>query len=277
MADVLQHYRKLCGSLEDATRWACAIEAIAPKLGNVHPAACFDDLTITHFLSAGEILAHSIETCQTLGKIVLTAVGQSQKQFGTNINLGISLLIAPLALARRRGVEVSQVLSDLTAQDAADVYAAIALANPGGMGRSEQMDIHQQPPASLLAAMQVSRNRDLIAKQYSDNFCDIFEIVIPAILAGIDQEGDMLLGVRRAQIMILAKLGDSLIERKCGSVVATEVRRRAAEIVILDDSDTAWKALREFDCWMREDGNRRNPGATADLIAAGLFELFCGV
>ena len=30
-------------------------------------------------------------------------------------------------------------------------------------------------------------------------------------------------------------------------------------------------AAADFDFWLRADGNRRNPGATADLVAAALF------
>ena len=30
-------------------------------------------------------------------------------------------------------------------------------------------------------------------------------------------------------------------------------------------------ALADLDFWLRSDGHRRNPGTTADLIAAGLF------
>ena len=32
-----------------------------------------------------------------------------------------------------------------------------------------------------------------------------------------------------------------------------------------------YEALADFDFWLRADGHRRNPGATADLIAAALF------
>jgi triphosphoribosyl-dephospho-CoA synthase len=35
--------------------------------------------------------------------------------------------------------------------------------------------------------------------------------------------------------------------------------------------DNYLRALSEFDFWLRSDGHRRNPGTTADLIAAGLF------
>jgi triphosphoribosyl-dephospho-CoA synthase len=39
-----------------------------------------------------------------------------------------------------------------------------------------------------------------------------------------------------------------------------------------DRFEKNWQAL---DKWMREEGHRRNPGTTADLIAAGLFVLLC--
>jgi triphosphoribosyl-dephospho-CoA synthase len=32
-----------------------------------------------------------------------------------------------------------------------------------------------------------------------------------------------------------------------------------------------WRAVSDLDFWLRSDGNRRNPGTTADLIAAALF------
>jgi triphosphoribosyl-dephospho-CoA synthase len=31
------------------------------------------------------------------------------------------------------------------------------------------------------------------------------------------------------------------------------------------------EAFADFDAWLRADGNQRNPGATADLVAASLF------
>jgi triphosphoribosyl-dephospho-CoA synthase len=31
------------------------------------------------------------------------------------------------------------------------------------------------------------------------------------------------------------------------------------------------RAVADLDFWLRSDGHRRNPGTTADLVAAGLF------
>ena len=38
-------------------------------------------------------------------------------------------------------------------------------------------------------------------------------------------------------------------------------------------SDPYRRQLADLDFWLRCDGHRRNPGTTADLIAAGLFVL----
>ena len=35
--------------------------------------------------------------------------------------------------------------------------------------------------------------------------------------------------------------------------------------------DPYYEAAADFDFWLRADGNRRNPGTTADLVAAALF------
>ncbi|MEI8019037.1 MAG: triphosphoribosyl-dephospho-CoA synthase, partial [Schlesneria sp.] len=66
---------------------------------------------------------------------------------------------------------------------------------------------------------------------------------------------------------------DTLIARKCGWAIAEEASLRAR--MLIDDTGVDFKLdpgrLGEFDAWLRADGHRRNPGTTADLIAATLF------
>ena len=45
------------------------------------------------------------------------------------------------------------VLHSLTADDCRLVYAAIRLAQPAGLGKVEDMDVSDEPPQDLLAAM----------------------------------------------------------------------------------------------------------------------------
>ena len=79
----------------------------------------------------------------------------------------------------------------------------------------------------------------------------------------------------RAFLLLLTTTPDSLILRKCGLATAQEASARAAAVLKSGehDSDEYKHAFAEFDAWLRADGHRRNPGTTADLIAAGLFVL----
>jgi triphosphoribosyl-dephospho-CoA synthase len=69
---------------------------------------------------------------------------------------------------------------------------------------------------------------------------------------------------------------DSLIARKCGAEVARESAERAARSLAAGPpgSEVYANELIQLDAWLRADGHRRNPGTTADLIAAGLFAAF---
>ena len=49
--------------------------------------------------------------------------------------------------------------------------------------------------------------------------------------------------------------------------------RRTCSTAGLPGDDAYRSAVADFDFWLRADGHRRNPGTTADLIAAGLFVL----
>ena len=80
-------------------------------------------------------------------------------------------------------------------------------------------------------------------------------------------------------VALMADQADSLIERKCGSEVARNSQTLAArandilesDVPSVDQQESYWAAVGELDFWLRSDGHRRNPGTTADLVAASLF------
>jgi Triphosphoribosyl-dephospho-CoA synthetase len=74
--------------------------------------------------------------------------------------------------------------------------------------------------------------------------------------------------VIRCHLAFMAAIPDTLIGRKLGAETALESQRRAQ--VVLDRNCGA-EAVEELDAWLRADGNKRNPGASADLTAASLF------
>src|SRR5919202_2559750 len=99
------------------------------------------------------------------------AVKQAPRRVaGANTNLGIALLLAPLARAALTGADVGQVLNGLTVADAEAAYAAIRLAAPGGLEAPVEHDVRDAPAVTLLAAMTAAAERDSIAAEYSHDF-----------------------------------------------------------------------------------------------------------
>jgi triphosphoribosyl-dephospho-CoA synthase len=258
---------------------ACLWEACASKLGNVHRAADFEDLTFVDFAMSAVAMGPAFDAAAHgagLGETVLSAVRATRKTVATNTYLGSVLLMAPIAMARSEpslpeGVE--HVLQSLDADDARLVYEAIRLAVPGGLGRVEEADIADEPPNDLLHAMRLAADRDLVARQYTNGFREVFDVVVPAIRAGQDRRWPLGQTIVRTQMQLMSEFPDSLIARKCGATIAQKSADLArAALTAGEPGDEAYeRALADLDFWLRSDGHRRNPGTTADLIAAGLF------
>ncbi|MBI3860767.1 MAG: triphosphoribosyl-dephospho-CoA synthase [Planctomycetia bacterium] len=267
--------------LEDQIRAACILEATARKAGNVHPLRSFSDLTYDDFVGSANVVAPILaRTAESgVGLAVRDAVAATQKRVGRNTNLGIMLLLAPLA-AMPHGVRlvdgIEAVLAGLTRRDAELVYEAIRLANPGGLGRVSEQDIAEQPTQSLRDVMALAADRDLIARQYVENFSLVLDFGLPYLARTTDFAQHWEPAIVGLQLEIMALHADSLIVRKCGREVADEASQRARAVLAAAQPGTrqAQESLIEFDLWLRADGNKRNPGTTADLIAASLFAAF---
>lgn len=265
-------------SIGQCATLACLLEVAAPKVGNVHRGADFEDLSLEDFLVAAVAIAPAMEAAsrQPLGDTVLQAIQASRSVLSTNVNLGMVLLIAPLATVDRpRALNegIREVLAGLSAADARQVYAAIRLAEPGGMGKVDQYDLEASPPADLMAAMRSAAERDLVARQYAHGFSDVLERALPWLVQGVEQGWTISQAIVRAHLQVMAQQPDTLISRKCGMETAQRAAAMAADALaagVPGDEDYQ-AALAELDFWLRADGHRRNPGASADLIAAALF------
>jgi triphosphoribosyl-dephospho-CoA synthase len=265
-------------SIGQCATLACLLEVAAPKVGNVHRGADFEDLSLENFLVAAVAIAPAMEAAsrQPLGDTVLQAVQASRSVLSTNVNLGMVLLIAPLAAVdRRRALNegIRQVLGQLTDDDARKVYAAIRLAEPGGMGKVDQYDLASPPPADLMTAMRSASERDLVARQYAHDFSDVLERALPWLAQGIERGWTISQATVRAHLQVMAQCPDTLIARKCGLETAQRAAAMAADALAagLPGDEDYEAALAQLDFWLRADGHRRNPGASADLIAAALF------
>lgn len=257
---------------------ACVWEVTARKVGNVHRFADFKQTSYLDFvLSAVAIASHfNDQRVYHVGQTINSAVKATITAVGQNTNLGILLLLAPLCAVEeqtpiRQGVE--KVLNNLTQRDAKLVFEAIRSAKPGGLGEATEQDVRHEPTVTLLEAMKLAANRDMIARQYANGFADVFDFGLPIFLQSFEQFGCIEAAIINSQLRWLAEYPDSLIARKNGQTIADDVQKRALEvwnrggIMTIDGR----RAGIQFDQHLRTNENKLNPGTTADLIAACLF------
>ncbi|MDD5558459.1 triphosphoribosyl-dephospho-CoA synthase [Candidatus Methylomirabilis sp.] len=263
-------------------QFACLLEVSADKPGNVTPFADFADTRYTDFLASSIILGLTLRKAATVatGSLVLNAVRETKRLVGRNTNLGIALLFAPLTKAAvRRGhrplrSRLRSILTSLTPIDGQRVYEAIRLAAPGGLGDADQFDVsatHGRVP--LLEVMRAAADRDSIAREYVTDFEITFTIGAPALERYLQESDDQEPAVIQTYLTLLSRVPDSLIARKCGTREAGRISREAGKILAVGGAFTqeGRRKLQQWDRALRRDGNRLNPGTTADLTASALF------
>jgi triphosphoribosyl-dephospho-CoA synthase len=292
-----------------AAQLACLLEVSAPKPGNVSPGRHFADLRYEDFLVSAVAIGEPLAGAGTrpLGATVRLAIEATRRWARTNTNLGIVLLLAPLARAAMDafgengvgghlkrtpaidGAQVSslndlrphflrphlrRVLDDTDVQDARDVYAAIRLASPGGLGVAETQDIAAEPTISLLEAMRLAAHRDGVAREYATAFATTFELGVPVLEQARRDGLSWDDAVVETFLRLLAEAPDTHVARRGGHAAAKAVTERAQRALRAGGvrSAAGRNAIDEMDRSLRAaDNNIGNPGTAADLTAAAIF------
>ncbi len=264
-----------------AVQLACLLEASAPKPGNVSPGRDFHDTTYADFLASAAAIGPAFLAAggQPVGATVLAAVQATRAWTRANTNLGIILLLAPLAraAARHAGLplrEAAQVeLAALTVEDAELAYEAIRVAAPGGLGSAPTEDVATRPTVTLREAMRLAAGRDGVAAEYVTGYARTFGTGAPAIARALEGGLGWSDAVVEGYLALLAEAPDTLVARKLGPAAAEAVRRDAAAVLAVGGTRTeaGRRGLASLDAALRDPANRRNPGTTADLTAAALF------
>jgi triphosphoribosyl-dephospho-CoA synthase len=268
------------GEVAAAGQLACLVEAGAPKPGNVSPGRHFRDTRYEDFVASAVAIGPALAAAgrQALGSTILHAVSATNQWTTSNTNLGIILLLSPLARAAlhsegglRDGVR--EVLSATTVADAAEVYEAIRRTRPGGLGSSASEDVSATPTVPLRDAMALAADRDSVAREYATDFATTFEIGVAALRAARSAGLGWSEATVETFLRLLATRPDTLIARKLGAAAAATVSRRAREVEDAGGARTeaGREALEAFDDELRSPNNAYNPGTTADLTCAALF------
>jgi len=268
------------GEVAAAGQLACLIEAGAPKPGNVSPGRHFHDTRYEDFVASAVAIGPALAAAgrQSVGSTVLHAVTATAEWASSNTNLGMILLLAPLARAalHAQGAlrdELREVLVATTVADATEVYDAIRIARPGGLGSSFREDVAAAPTVTLREAMLLAADRDSVAREYATDFAATFDIGVPALRSARSAGLPWSEATVETFLRLLATMPDTLIARKLGTAAAAGVSRRAREVEDAGGvrTEAGRAAVEAFDDELRSPNNAYNPGTTADLTCAALF------
>jgi triphosphoribosyl-dephospho-CoA synthase len=284
--------RVVAADIAAAAQLACLLEVTACKPGNVSPACRFEDSSYEDFLASAAAIGGPLMDAgaRPLGATIRLAVDATRRWTSSNTNLGIVLLLVPLARAAHlHSSEVSGfsrtfrdvlrgVLDATTVEDARDVYAAIRCAAPGGLARVAEQDITDEPDVALLEAMRLAADRDGIAREYTTAFDVTFETGVPALDRARRDGLSWIDAVVETYLTLLATAHDTHVARRGGAALAAEVSRRARAVLDAGGvrSREGRQAIDEMDRALRDPQHIANPGTTADLTAAAIFVVLLG-
>lgn len=264
-----------------AAQLACLLEVSAPKPGNVSPGRDFEDLCYEDFLASAAAIGRSFAAIaeRPLGSTIFQAVQATMAWTRSNSNLGIILLLAPLARAAASpgSTELREALRSVvessTVDDAREVYAAIRAAAPGGLGKADAEDVADEPTRTLREVMQLAADRDGIAREYATGFEVTFETGAPALRRARAEGLSWSDAVIETYLTVLAGSPDTHIARRAGAAAAAEVSRAAQAVLTAGGvrSQAGREAIEAMDRQLRTADHLRNPGTTADLTAAAIF------
>jgi triphosphoribosyl-dephospho-CoA synthase len=252
-----------------AAQLACVLEVGAEKPGNITPSHDFDDTSYEDMLRCAIAAGPELVAERGVGETILAVVEASRHVAPSNTNLGIALLLAPLAKAALGGgplrARLGETLRALDVADARAAYAAIRLAGAGGLDERVEHDVRSEPAVGLREAMASAAERDSIAAEYVTDFALTFETGLPALAEALGHGMAVRDAIVELHLRLLAHTPDTLIARKAGPEAAARVSAGAREVL------AGRQALQSFDASLRTQGNKLNPGTTADLVTATLF------
>lgn len=290
---------------------AILFEVSADKPGNVNLIVGFEGTRYEHFLASAVAATPSFERAAKrgvevsrgeihisdvgLGRIIKDCVADINAwQRGGNTLLGTVILLSPIAVAAgmtptkeehffeipKLRENVKLVVESTTPEDAVDVYEAIKIANPSGLGVVPELDINdpdsvnkiRREKISLYDVFIIASKYDAVCSEWIKNYPITFDVAYPYLVEQIRKTKNLNVAIIHTFLKVLAEHPDTFIARKTGIEKAREVSSMAKEALKLGGLETSRgkETLRKFDLKLRKSSNLLNPGTTADIIAAAL-------
>ncbi len=263
----------------------CDIDALKP--GNVGRHGAGHGMECADFIRSAQAVTPILcDRRLDIGKKILSSVKATMAEVQCNTNLGMVLLIAPIIqVFQQHGPQayfrhtVTSTLKSLGRQEAQDIFAAIRLANPGGLGKVDKYDVNSPLDIDIYSAMEAAQDRDLVARQYVNGYREVTNIGVKCLRDHHDRWNSVEWAVVACYLMYMASFPDSHIRRKYGIETAHQVRKRTKPVLeqfmSYDNPEDARKTLMHFDRELKASG--LNPGACADLTVASLLLFRLGI
>ncbi len=302
-------------SLDDLLRClslASLLEVVGwPKPGNVHRTQNHNKTRFEHFMAGIVAVQPNFRVfCKTifqksfmneedykkveLGQFYKKAVEEMIRwQDGGNVLLGHILILAPLAVAaiicmKKLQTNISdfkkflnKIIDNTSVTDTINLYQAIRLCNPGGLGKVEKYDINDDHSFSelkinkinLKKIFELSKEYDLISLEYSTGFNIILNEGLPYFVNNFSQYGDINIATVNTYLKLLSLNPDTLVIRKSGYDLALNISNAASNILEYGGISTekGLKLTIDLDRKLHAKKGKLNPGTTADLICGVIF------
>ena len=308
-----------------------------PKPGNVHKFHDFPNTKYEDFLTAvynlekdWNELGNEIIQDDTIDEKKLPSIlGQfyhssvknmMEVQSGGNVLLGHIMLMAPLFISAIYCIKnqikemddfwkiCSGMIQNSTADDTINLYKALRIAQPGGMGIKQKYDIFSstafdelsQDKINLSKIFEISKDYDSISHELATNYSFIKNEILPKINRLQDEYGERIDAplrrikkkvvrfdvikkwhhfnefIIRIYIYILSVKPDTLIIRKNNGDLkaAEEITSNAKNLYdsfFYEDLSIWMCKIQDFDEKLQKENGKHNPGATADLLACSLY------
>lgn len=263
----------------------CDINALKP--GNVGRHGAGHGMECADFARSAEVVSPILcDRRLGIGRKILSSVEATRAAVHCNTNLGMILLIAPIIqVFHEHGLQadfrrtVKSTLKSLGRQEAQDIFAAIRLANPGGLGKTDRYDVNFPQDIDIYSAMETAQDRDLVALQYANGYREVVDLGVKCLQNQFDRWNSVEWAVVACYLMYMASFPDSHIRRKHGIETAGQARKRTKPVLerfmSYDNPEDAREVLMNFDRELK--ASELNPGACADLTVASLLLFRLGI
>jgi len=286
-----------------------------PKPGNVHRTRDFEDTQYEHFLASAAAIASPLREAARRGALVSRgsiSVGEvkvgsiikqavqrmNDWQSGGNTSLGSILLLSPIAVAA--GMLDSEapfsaialrsslryLIKNTTPLDAVEVYDAISMAKPGGLGRVPNFDVANgrskraiiKRGVTLLDIFKASSKWDSVAYEWARTYPITFTLGYPYFIRQLDETCNFRTATVHTFLRILSQVPDTLIARRAGLAKSKAVSTRTARALKAGGllTQRGRNLIEKLDLSLRRATHELNPGTTADLTASTLAVVLLG-